>query len=57
MTGSPQTFPQLLLLHAEERPDAVAMREKEYGIWQSLSWSDLLSAVRATIACLQYGLH
>jgi long-chain acyl-CoA synthetase len=26
------TFPQLLLAHAARRPDAPAMREKEYGI-------------------------
>ena len=26
------TFPQLLLKHAAERPDAAALREKEYGI-------------------------
>ena len=31
------TFPQLLLKHATERPDAPALREKEYGIWQT--WS------------------
>jgi long-chain acyl-CoA synthetase len=52
MSGSPQTFPQLLLLHAKERPDAVAMREKQFGIWQALSWSALLSMVRALAAGL-----
>ena len=26
------TFPQLLLKHAAERPDAAALHEKEYGI-------------------------
>ena len=29
------TFPRLLLKHANERPEAPAMREKEYGIWQT----------------------
>ena len=48
-----QTFPQLLLQHAAERPEAPAMREKEYGIWQSLSWRDLAKMVES-IAC---GLH
>ena len=33
------TFPRLLLAHAAERPDAPALREKEYGIWQTLSLS------------------
>jgi long-chain acyl-CoA synthetase len=47
------TFPQLLLQHASERPLATAMREKEYGIWQSLTWSDLAVMVEY-LAC---GLH
>jgi long-chain acyl-CoA synthetase len=47
------TFPQLLLQHASERPTAAAMREKEYGIWQSLSWSDLATMVEHLAA----GLH
>jgi len=47
------TFPRLLLKHAAERGAAPAMREKEYGIWQTLSWSDL-SAMVEHIAC---GLH
>ena len=47
------TFPQLLQRHAAERPDAPAMREKEYGIWQSLSWADLATMVEH-LAC---GLH
>ncbi len=48
-----QTFPQLLLKHAAERPDAPAMREKEYGIWQTTTWAALASLVEK-IAC---GLH
>ena len=47
------TFVALLQRHAKERPDAPALREKEYGIWQSLGWADLLSMVER-IAC---GLH
>jgi long-chain acyl-CoA synthetase len=47
------TFPRLLLQHAAQRPAAAAMREKEYGIWQSLSWADLARMVER-IAC---GLH
>ncbi len=47
------TFPQLLLLHASQRPHAPAMREKEYGIWQSLSWSALAVMVEELAA----GLH
>ena len=47
------TFPKLLLQHASGRPSAPAMREKEYGIWQSLSWADLAVMVQNLAA----GLH
>jgi long-chain acyl-CoA synthetase len=47
------TFPQLLLRHAARRADAPAMREKEYGIWQTLSWGALARLVQA----LAGGLH
>lgn len=47
------TFPRLLLQHAAQRPHAAAMREKEYGIWQTLTWADLARMVEH-IAC---GLH
>ncbi|MCD6681409.1 MAG: AMP-binding protein [Burkholderiaceae bacterium] len=40
------TFPALLLAQADSRPDAPAMREKRYGIWQTLSWSQMLELVR-----------
>jgi long-chain acyl-CoA synthetase len=39
------TFPALLLRHAAERPDAPAMREKEYGIWQAHSWAGMSELV------------
>jgi hypothetical protein len=35
------TFPRLMLEHAKQRPDAPALREKEYGIWQTTTWADL----------------
>jgi long-chain acyl-CoA synthetase len=47
------TFPRLLLKHAAERPEAPAIREKEYGIWQTHSWTALCQLVEH-IAC---GLH
>ncbi|MFN4897707.1 MAG: AMP-dependent synthetase/ligase [Burkholderiales bacterium] len=47
------TFPQLLLTHAKQRPTAPAMREKEYGIWQTISWQSMATMV-AHLAC---GLH
>ena len=47
------TFPRLLLQHAAERPQAPAMREKEYGIWQTTTWAELARTVEH-LAC---GLH
>jgi len=47
------TFPRLLLQHAQQRPQAPAMREKEYGIWQTTSWQQMAEMVR-DISC---GLH
>jgi long-subunit acyl-CoA synthetase (AMP-forming) len=40
------TFPHLLLQHAAQRPQAPALREKEYGIWQTWSWSEAAETVR-----------
>ncbi|WP_157039602.1 AMP-dependent synthetase/ligase [Aquincola tertiaricarbonis] len=47
------TFPRLMLEHARQRPTAPALREKEYGIWQTLTWQQLADMVRALAA----GLH
>ncbi|MCV0439195.1 MAG: AMP-binding protein [Hydrogenophaga sp.] len=47
------TFPQLLLGHARSRPEGAAMREKEYGIWQTTTWAQMAQLVEA-LAC---GLH
>jgi long-chain acyl-CoA synthetase len=44
------TFPRLLMQHARIRPNRPAMREKEYGIWQTYSWAEVAQNVRA-IAC------
>ena len=40
------TFPRLLMRHAAERPAAPAVREKEYGIWQTWSWAKAADEVR-----------
>lgn len=47
------TFPQLLLQHATQRPQSPALREKEYGIWQTHTWADLAQLVEKVAA----GLH
>jgi long-chain acyl-CoA synthetase len=44
------TFPRLLLHHARVRPAHPAIREKDLGIWQSWTWSQVAAEVRA-LAC------
>ena len=56
------TFAQLLLQHAQQRPNAPALREKVFGIWQTTSWSELAELVKAlaggfAAAGLQRGQH
>ncbi|HEX3139999.1 MAG TPA: AMP-binding protein, partial [Rhizobacter sp.] len=56
------TFPRLMQEHAAQRPDAPALREKDLGIWQTLSWSALETLVRdlaggLAAAGLQRGQH
>ncbi|HEX3063559.1 MAG TPA: AMP-binding protein [Usitatibacter sp.] len=43
--GTPDTFPKLLLRHAQRLPDAPAIREKYLGIWQSWTWSQVSEEV------------
>ncbi len=45
-----QTFPQLLLMHAQTRGQRPAFREKDLGIWQITTWSQVAQEVRA-FAC------
>ena len=42
-----ETLPGLLARHADSRPDGVALREKEFGIWQEITWAHYLRRVRA----------
>ena len=51
--GTADTFPRLLQVHAAARPDATAIREKDLGIWQSWTWSQVRDEVRDLAA----GLH
>ncbi len=44
------TFPKLLLRNARERGDQPAMREKDLGIWQAWTWSEVEKEVRR-LAC------
>ncbi|MCH7944240.1 MAG: AMP-binding protein, partial [Proteobacteria bacterium] len=44
------SFPKLLISNARLRGARPAMREKEFGIWQSWTWAEVLDEVRA-LAC------
>ena len=44
---SDDTFPRLLFFHGQRRPDKVAVREKDLGIWQSWTWSEVADHVSA----------
>ena len=39
------TFPKLLAYNAHHWPDAVALREKEFGVWNEFTWRDYQQAV------------
>jgi long-chain acyl-CoA synthetase len=45
-SGTSDTFPKLLLDHARLRGSRPAMREKDFGIWQSWSWADAAREVQ-----------
>ncbi len=49
-TRPADTFPRLLQQHALTRPDRPAFREKDLGIWQTTTWSQLADEVQA-FAC------
>lgn len=47
-----QTLPDYLVHYASEYGDEVALRRKQYGIWEELTWSDYLDSVQTVF----YGL-
>jgi len=46
------TFPRLLAHHASTRPRAIAIREKDLGIWQSWTWQQMQKEVSEVAAGL-----
>src|SRR3546814_3504954 len=46
------TFPKLLEHHRQARPDRPAIREKDFGVWQTYSWSQVAAEVRDLAAGL-----
>jgi long-chain acyl-CoA synthetase len=41
----PDTLPRLLAEHAATQPQAIALQEKRYGIWQPLTWAQYAQRV------------
>ena len=50
--GTLDTFPKLLMHHAQVRADLPAIREKDLGIWQTWTWKRFADEVRALAAGL-----
>ncbi|MEX2475294.1 long-chain fatty acid--CoA ligase [Marinobacter sp.] len=40
------TLTQMLRAHARERPEDLALRQKDFGIWQAFSWQDFYQRAR-----------
>ena len=53
----PGSLPELLAAQAERRPHAIAVRKKDFGIWQETTWAGYLERVRAVALALDdFGL-
>jgi long-chain acyl-CoA synthetase len=50
--GPPETVPALFFARAASQGDALALRRKERGVWQRVSWSQYALAVRRVAAAL-----
>jgi long-chain acyl-CoA synthetase len=50
--GTLDTFPKLLMHHAQARGERPAIREKDLGIWQTWTWKRFADEVRALAAGL-----
>jgi len=44
--GVHDTFPKLLALNARSHPQGIALREKEFGIWNAFTWAEYERRVR-----------
>ena len=52
-SGDRDTFPKWLLWNAAQRSGRIAMREKDFGIWQSWTWAEVADEVRTFALGLQ----
>jgi len=46
-TSRYDTLPKLLALHARDHGGATALREKEFGIWRTITWADYHARTRS----------
>ena len=54
----PETLPQFLIEHTKTNPDKIALRERIYGIWQSITWRAYVDHVKYfSLGLLSLGLH
>ena len=52
-----QTLPQLLFERANKAPNKVALREKDFGVWNEITWMEFATAVRyAAMALSKLGV-
>ena len=42
----PETLPQFLAQHAQETPSKIALRLRDYGIWQAITWKQYYDHVK-----------
>ncbi len=49
------TLPKLLAYNAANWPDEIALREKDYGIWNTITWAEYQARTRA-FACAMHAL-
>ena len=54
-TATLDTLPKLLAHNAANWPDEIALREKDYGIWNTITWADYNARTRA-FACAMHVL-
>ncbi len=47
VSGAPDTFPKYLIHNAKRFAERPAMRHKDFGIWQSWNWAEMLEEIRA----------
>ncbi len=54
----PETLPQFLKQHAEQTPNKIAMRLRDYGIWHPITWKEYYEQVKCfALGLLSLGLQ